>query len=44
MKFFIVTIVKTSNLTRLRVFDNRMLRRIFGLQRGEVTAGWKSTA
>jgi hypothetical protein len=26
---------------RLRVFENRMLRRIFGLKRDEVTAEWR---
>ena len=26
---------------RLRVFDNRMLRRIFGPKRGEVTGDWR---
>jgi hypothetical protein len=26
---------------RLRVFENRVLRRIFGLKRGEVTGGWE---
>jgi hypothetical protein len=26
---------------RLRVFENRVLRRIFGLKRDEVTAGWR---
>ena len=26
---------------RLRVFENRVLRRIFGLRRGEVTREWK---
>jgi hypothetical protein len=26
---------------RLRVFENRMLRRIFGPQRDEVTGGWR---
>jgi hypothetical protein len=25
---------------RLRVFENRVLRRIFGPKRGEVTGGW----
>jgi hypothetical protein len=25
----------------LRVFENRMLRRIFGPKRGEVTGGWR---
>jgi hypothetical protein len=25
---------------RLRVFENRVLRRIFGLKRDEVTGGW----
>jgi hypothetical protein len=27
---------------RLRVFENRMLRKIFGLRRDEVTGGWKN--
>jgi hypothetical protein len=26
---------------RLRVFENRMLRRIFGLKKGEVIKGWR---
>jgi hypothetical protein len=26
---------------RLRVFENRVLRRIFGPKRGEVAEGWK---
>jgi hypothetical protein len=26
---------------RLRVFENRVLRRIFGLERDEVTGGWR---
>jgi hypothetical protein len=26
---------------RLRVFEDRMLRRIFGLKRDEVTRGWR---
>jgi hypothetical protein len=26
---------------RLRVFENRLLRRIFGLKRDEVTGGWR---
>jgi hypothetical protein len=26
---------------RLRVFENRVLRRIFGLKRDEVTEGWR---
>jgi hypothetical protein len=26
----------------LRVFENRVLRRIFGSQREEVTGGWKN--
>jgi hypothetical protein len=26
---------------RLRVFENRVLRRIFGLKRGEVTGEWR---
>ena len=28
---------------RLRVFENRALRRIFGLKRDEVTREWKKT-
>jgi hypothetical protein len=37
---------KTWSLTlrgehRLRVFENRMLRRIFELKRNEVTGGWR---
>jgi hypothetical protein len=26
---------------RLRVFENRVLRRMFGLKRDEVTGGWR---
>jgi hypothetical protein len=26
---------------RLRIFENRVLRRIFGLKRDEVTGGWR---
>jgi hypothetical protein len=26
---------------RLQVFENRVLRRIFGLKRDEVTGGWR---
>jgi hypothetical protein len=38
---------ETSSLTlreehRLRVFENRVLRRIFGPKRDEVTGGWKT--
>ncbi|PNF14410.1 hypothetical protein B7P43_G01717 [Cryptotermes secundus] len=29
------------NCNRLRVFENRALRRIFGLKRDEVTGGWR---
>jgi hypothetical protein len=29
---------------RLRVFENRVLRRIFGPKRGEVTADWRKIA
>jgi hypothetical protein len=40
---------ETSSLTlkeehRLRVFENRALRRIFGLKRDEVTVGLEKTA
>jgi hypothetical protein len=40
------TWIQTWSLTlreehRLRVFENRMLRRIFGLTRDEVTAEWR---
>ena len=27
---------------RLRVFENRVLRRVFGSKRGEVTAEWRN--
>jgi hypothetical protein len=30
-----------SEENRLRVFQNRVLRRIFGPQRDEVTGGWR---
>jgi hypothetical protein len=29
---------------RLRVFEKRVLRRIFGRERDKVTGGWKKTA
>jgi hypothetical protein len=29
---------------KLRVFENRVLRRIFGPKRDEVTEGWRKTA
>jgi hypothetical protein len=29
---------------RLRVFENRVLRSIFGPKRDEVTGGWRQTA
>jgi hypothetical protein len=29
---------------RLRVFENKMLRRIFGPERNEVTEEWKKTS
>jgi hypothetical protein len=29
---------------RLRVFENRVLKRIFGPKRDEVTGGWEKTA
>jgi hypothetical protein len=29
---------------RLRVFENMVLRRIFGLKRDEVTGGWRKLA
>jgi hypothetical protein len=32
---------KPSNSDRLRVFENRVLRRIFGPKRDEVTGGWR---
>jgi hypothetical protein len=31
----------TKNEHRLRVFENRVLRRIFGPKRDEVTGGWR---
>jgi hypothetical protein len=39
--------METCSLTlkeeqRLRVFENRVLRRIFGPKREEVTRGWKN--
>jgi hypothetical protein len=30
-----------EHIHRLRVFENRMLRRIFGPKRDEVTGGWR---
>jgi hypothetical protein len=32
---------KPSNSDRLRVFENRVLRRIFGPKRDEVTGDWR---
>jgi hypothetical protein len=32
---------KVKLIARLRVFENRMLRRIFGPERDEVTGGWR---
>jgi hypothetical protein len=29
---------------RLREFENRVLRRIFGMKRDELTRGWRKTA
>jgi hypothetical protein len=29
-------------LVTLRLFENRVLRRIFGLKRDEVTGGWRN--
>jgi hypothetical protein len=45
-KNVIIRIYKTWSLTlreehRLRVFENRVLRRIFGLKRDEVTREWR---
>jgi hypothetical protein len=41
-----MSVVQTWYLTlreehRLRVFENRVLKRIFGLKRDEVTGGWR---
>jgi hypothetical protein len=33
--------VTTRDEHRLMMFDNRVLRRIFGLERDDVTGGWK---
>jgi hypothetical protein len=33
--------LEVSSPHRLRVFENRVLRRIFGLKRDEVTEGWE---
>jgi hypothetical protein len=33
--------VKLDRCLRLRVFENRVLRRIFGPKRGEVTGEWR---
>jgi hypothetical protein len=50
MSFFVVVIIisavgetslKLREEHRLRVFENRVLRRIFGLKRDEVTGGWR---
>jgi hypothetical protein len=42
MTLFITTAVKTSNPTLVSiVFDNRVLRRIFGPKRDEVIRGWR---
>jgi hypothetical protein len=29
---------------RLRIFEKRLLRRIFGLKRDDVTGGWRKSA
>jgi hypothetical protein len=31
----------SNSMIRVRVFENRVLRRIFGPKRDEVTGGWK---
>ena len=46
MKCFVLYRCETWSLTlreehRLRVFENRMLRRIFGPKRGVVTGEWR---
>jgi hypothetical protein len=33
--------LKSREKRRLRVFENMVLRRIFGLNRDEVTGGWR---
>ena len=33
--------MKLDRCLRLRVFENRVLRRIFGPKRGEVTGEWR---
>jgi hypothetical protein len=37
-------ILEDAILHKLRVFENRMLRRIFGPKRDRVTRGWMKTA
>jgi hypothetical protein len=37
----LVSDIKGGGGHRLRVFENRVLRRIFGLKRDDVTAGWR---
>jgi hypothetical protein len=47
-KFYAINIANKLNLRktireerRLRVFENRVLRRVFGPKRDEVTGGWR---
>jgi hypothetical protein len=37
-------LLKLTEEHRLRVFENRLLRRIFGPKRDEVTGDWRKTA
>jgi hypothetical protein len=40
-QYFVTTYLKLVILNRLRVFENRVLRRIFGPKRDGVTGGWR---
>jgi hypothetical protein len=39
---YVVTNLSQREEQRLRVFENRMLRRIFGLKRDEATGEWRN--
>jgi hypothetical protein len=42
VSIFFISLFKTSNATvHVRVFVNRVLRRIFGPKRDEMTGGWR---
>jgi hypothetical protein len=41
MKIILSSIYNNNNIGILMVFENRVLRRIFGPKRDEVTGGWR---